>query len=268
MPLLDVGGQQLNVLDEGSGEPLLFLHAFPLNAAMWQYQIDALADRYRVVAIDLPGFGGSPAPDPKATAKACTMERYADVVADVVRQLDLAPVVLVGASMGGYIAFAVVRQHPGILRALVLADTRSQSDDAATWQRRTKQQERLRGDADLEAMAKDLTENLLGRDSLGRPELVEYVTALMASNDRTGWICALEAMKKRQDSISTLGSVGVPTLVVVGAQDRLTPQTESTLIQARVKDSRLVVVPSAGHLPNVENPIAFNEALSEFLASL
>jgi len=268
VPLLEVEGQPVHVLDEGSGEPILFVHAFPLNAAMWQYQIDALSERYRLVAIDLPGFGESPPPADTESGKACTVERYADLVAGVVHQLDLAPVVLVGASMGGYVAFGVVRQHPGTLRALVLADTRCQSDDASTWQRRTKQQERLRSGTDLESMAKQLTESLLGGDSLQRPELVEYVTALMASNERDGWICALEAMKKRQDSISTLDSIGVPTLVVVGAQDRLTPQTESTLIQARVKDSRLVVIPAAGHLPNVENPVAFNEALDEFLAGL
>ena len=265
MPLLTVGDHTVNVADQGSGEPILFVHAYPLNGAMWDYQAATFADRYRVAAVDLPGFGSSPAPtDPSST----TIDDYADVVAGVVQQLDLAPVVLGGCSLGGYVAFAVVRRHPQLLRALVLADTRTQSDDSAGWQRRTKMQRRLAQGAPLAELADELIPTMLGRDSLERTELVDYVRALMLASEPAGWIAALAAMKNREDSISTLGAIGVPTLVVVGEQDRLTPQTEASLIQARVKDSRLVVIPDAGHLPNLEQPVAFDEALSEFLAGL
>lgn len=265
LPLLTVDGWQVDVADRGSGEPILFVHAFPFSGAMWEYQAEALTDRWRVVTIDLPGFGGSPAPpDPKG----CRIEAYADIVAGVVSQLELAPVVLVGASMGGYVTFGVVREHPQILRALVLTDTRTQADDSATWQRRNSMQERIAAGTPLDELAEELTRNLLGRDSLQRPELVEYVQALMVASDPAGWTAALEVMKYRPDSISTLDAVGVPTLVMVGEQDRLTPQTESALIQARVKDSRLSIVPGAGHLPSLENPIAYNERLEEFLQGL
>ena len=265
MPLLTVGDHAVNVKDHGAGEPILFVHAYPLNGAMWDYQVAAFADRWRVVTIDLPGFGLSPPPaDPTATR----IDHWADLVAGVVHHLDLAPVVLAGSSMGGYVAFAFVRRHPQLLRALVLADTRAQSDDSAGWQRRTKTQHRIRAGAALDDLAGELVPGMLARDSLERPDLVEYVHALMRASEPDGWVAALEAMKNREDSISTLREVGVPTLVVVGEQDRLTPQTEAALIQARVKDSRLVVIPGAGHLPNLEQPAAFDEALTDFLAGL
>lgn len=265
MPLLNVDGRPVHVVDRGSGEAIVFVHAYPLNAAMWDYQADALAERYRVVAVDMPGFGQSPAPSDPSGVR---MDHYADIIAGVVQELELAPVVLAGCSMGGYAAFALVRRHPQILRALVLADTRTQADDAPAWQRRTKTQQRIRDGAALEEIAAELVPNLLGGDAQQRPELVEYVKALMLVSEPDGWVGALEAMKTREDSISTLQAIGVPTLVVVGEQDRLTPQTEAALIQARVKDSRLVVVPGAGHLPNLEQPLAFNEALEAFLAGL
>jgi 3-oxoadipate enol-lactonase len=265
VPLLSVGAQSVSVADQGSGEPILFVHAYPLNGAMWDYQVASFADRYRVVAIDLPGFGSSPAP---ADPSAMRIDDYADIVAGVVQQLDLAPVVLAGCSLGGYVAFAVVRRHPQLLRALVLSDTRTQSDDSAGWQRRTKTQHRIAHGTPLAELADELIPGMLARDSMQRPELVDYVRALMLASEPAGWIAALEAMKSREDSISTLEDIGVPTLVVVGEQDRLTPQTEATLIQARVKDSRLVVVPDAGHLPNIEQPVAFDEALAELLTEL
>jgi 3-oxoadipate enol-lactonase len=243
----------------------VFLHAYPFNAAMWEYQYAALEADRRVIGIDLPGFGSSPAP---ADPKAASMERWADLVAGTFDELGLDQPVVVAASMGGYLAFELVRRHLDKLGPLVLVATRSKSDDVDTWERRTSQQQALEGGEDLATLAKGMVDGLLSQGSLERSELVEYVLALMQHNLPEGWIAALEAMKKRPDAMGALRGMPRKTLVVAGELDRITPLAESTLITRLVADGELVVVKDSSHLPNLENPVEFNEVLVRFLDSL
>ena len=264
--MLTIDDQQLNVIDRGSGTPILFVHGFPLQAAMWDYQIEAVTEAgYRAVAVDLPGFGGSA---PPAEPSAVTIDAYADLVAGVARELGIDKVILVGLSMGGYVAFAVARRHPEMLAGLILADTRAQADDGNTWQDRTDQQQSLRNGEPLESLAKSMVEKVLGRPALRHQELVDYVVELMTGNAVEGVIGALEAMKDRPDSMMTLAQVDVPTLVLVGSQDRLTPLIEANLIRSKIADAELVTIPEAGHLANLENPYAFNDAVLAFLEKI
>lgn len=263
MTTVTVAGQELHVVDRGSGDPVLFLHAFPFNAAMWEYQYAELEADHRVIGIDLPGFGSSPAP---ADPKAASMSGWADLVAGVIAELELERPTIVAASMGGYLTFELVRRHRDHLGPLVLVATRPKSDDVDTWEKRTGQQDALAGGEDLATLAKGMVENLLSQASLDRADLVEYVLALMQHNLPEGWIAALEAMKKRPDAMSALRGMPLPTLVVAGELDRVTPLSESTLITRLVEDGELVVIKDSSHLPNLENPGAFNEALRAFLA--
>jgi len=265
MTTVTVAGQEVHVIDRGSGEPVVFLHAYPFNAAMWEYQYAALEGSRRVIGIDLPGFGSSPAP---ADPKAATMDSWADLVAGVLDELGLEQPVIVAASMGGYLTFELVRRHLDKLGPLVLVATRAKSDDVDTWEKRTQQQQALEGGEDLATMAKGMVEGLLSQASLDRPELVEYVLALMQHNLPEGWIAALEAMKKRPDAMGALRGMPRKTLVVAGELDRVTPLSESTLITRLVADGQLVVVKDSSHLPNLENPVEFNEVLVRFLDSL
>ena len=261
MPLLQVDNQEVYVVDRGQGDPVMFLHAFPFHSAMWDYQIDALHDSYRCLAIDVPGFGQSPEPDqPKRTS----MRSLAGLVAGVLDQLGIGQAGIVGASMGGYLAMALLRHHRPRVRELVLADTRGLSDDAATAQRRTRQQEQLRGGAEVASLAKATVEGLLSSGSMSSPELVEYVHALTEAATPGGWIAALEAMKGRPDSMLLLRQADVRALVVVGELDRVSPIAEAMSLRSLIR-GELVVVPGAGHLPNIENPLAFNDALVNFL---
>ena len=265
MTTVTVAGQEVHVIDRGSGEPVVFLHAYPFNAAMWEYQYAALEGTHRVIGIDLPGFGSSPA---MADPKAATMDSWADLVAGVLDELGLEQPVIVAASMGGYLTFELVRRHLDTLGPLVLVATRAKSDDVDTWEKRTQQQQALEGGEDLATMAKGMVEGLLSQASLDRPELVEYVLALMQHNLPEGWIAALEAMKKRPDAMGALRGMPRKTLVVAGELDRVTPLSESTLITRLVADGELVVVKDSSHLPNLENPVEFNEVLVRFLDSL
>lgn len=265
MTTVTIAGQELHVVDRGNGDPVVFLHAFPFNAAMWEYQYAALEADHRVIGIDLPGFGSSPAP---AQPKAATMDSWADLVVGVFDELGLDQPTVVAASMGGYLAFAMVRRHLDKVGPLVLVATRPKSDDVDTWEKRTGQQQALEGGEDLATLAKGMVDNLLSQASLDRPELVEYVLALMQHNLPEGWIAALEAMKNRPDAMGALRGMPRKTLVVAGELDRITPLAESTLITRLVGDGELAVIKDSSHLPNLENPVAFNEVLIRFLGSL
>lgn len=262
MPLLQVHDQQLDVIDRGSGDPVLFLHAFPLRAAMWEYQIEALESRHRCIAIDMPGFGGSP---PSERPAESSMQVWANLVAGTLDELDVPAATVVGCSMGGYLAMALLRHHRDRVAKLVLADTRARSDDAAAVSRRTEQQNQVRSGTEVTSLAKGLIESLLSSASMERRDLLEYVHALAQDTSPGGWIGALAAMKGRPDSMLVLRQAKVPALVVVGELDRMTPIAEAMSLRSLLK-GELVVIPNVGHLPNVEDPISFNEALAGFLA--
>lgn len=265
MTTVTVAGQEFHVVDRGSGDPIVFLHAFPFNAAMWEYQYADLEADHRVVGIDLPGFGSSPAP---ADPKAARMDDWADLVAGVMSELGLDRPVVVAASMGGYLTFELLRRHPDLLGPLVLVATRPKSDDVDTWERRTEQQKALTEGEDLDTLAKGMVDGLLSQSSLDRPELVEYVQALMTHSLPDGWIAALEVMKNRPDAMSALRGFEQPTLVVAGELDRVTPLAESNLISSLVANGRLVTIRDSSHLPSIENPADFNTELRTFLAEL
>ncbi|HEX6568038.1 MAG TPA: alpha/beta hydrolase [Acidimicrobiales bacterium] len=262
MPLLEVHGQPVNVIDRGEGDAVVFLHAFPLQAAMWDYQIEALEGTHRCIAVDMPGFGQSPPPDAPGDA---SMQAWAALVIGALDQLGVDEATFVGASMGGYLAMALLRHHPQRVRQLVLADSRARSDDPNVAQRRSAQQDQLRDGAEVGSLAKQTVEGLLSSGSMTRPELLEYVHALADGADPEGWIAALEAMKDRPDSMLLLRQADLRALVIVGELDRVTPIAEAMSLRSLLK-GELVVVPNVGHLPNVEDPLAFNDALAAFLA--
>jgi pimeloyl-ACP methyl ester carboxylesterase len=261
VPLLDVQGQPVNVIDRGEGDAVVFLHAFPLQAAMWDYQIEALEATHRCIAVDLPGFGQSPPPE---APDAASMQGWAALVVDVLDQLGVDDATIVGASMGGYLAMALLRHHPVRVRQLVIADSRARSDDPSVAQRRTAQQDQLRQGTEVASLAKETVEGLLSSGSMARPELVDYVHALADGADADGWIAALEAMKDRPDSMLLLRKADLRALVIVGELDRITPIAEAMSLRSLLK-GELVIVPNVGHLPNVEDPLAFNDALVAFL---
>ena len=263
MPLLEVDDHQIHVIDRGSGEVVVFLHAFPLQAAMWDYQLDAFDASHRCLAIDLPGFGET---TPEADPRTASMQHWSDLIAGVLDRLDTATATFVGCSMGGYLAMAMLRHHADRVERLVLCDTRARSDDAGAGARRSDQQQQVRGGAEIGTMAKGMVESFLSAGSMARPDLVTYVHALADGGSPDGWIGALEAMKGRPDSMLLLRQANVPALVVVGELDRIAPIAEARSLRLLLK-GELVIIPNVGHLPNVEDPLAFNEALAAFLGT-
>jgi pimeloyl-ACP methyl ester carboxylesterase len=250
--------------DVGSGRPLLLLHAFPLSRAMWRPQLDALQADYRVLAPDLRGFGGSvDFPD------APGVDRLADDAAALLDDLGIRePVVVGGLSMGGYVALAFARRHAGRLRGLILADTRAEADDAAGRANRDKLIAFAR-----EHTARDVAEQMLPRlvgpeTAARRPQVVDEVRRIAQEQAPAGVIGALQALRDRPDATPVLPTVRVPTLVLVGRDDALTPPAMAQAMARQIPGARLVEIPGAGHLSNLERPEAFNAAVRAFLQDL
>ncbi|HJR46149.1 MAG TPA: alpha/beta fold hydrolase [Actinomycetota bacterium] len=263
MPELAADGTKINYTDSGgSGTPVLLLHAFPLSAAMWEPQVESLGDRFRFIAPDLSGFGTSDVPD-----EGYSMERWAGEVRALLDELGLDKVVLAGLSMGGYLAFECLRRFPERFSALVLADTKAEADPPEGVEKRTTQQGMVR-DGKRDELIGALVGALLGDATTSKkPDVVEKVRGLM-DNPPAGFIGALEAMKNRPDSTGELAAVKVPTLIIVGENDAVTPPEASRKMHEHIGGSRLVVIPEAGHLSSLEAPEAFNGALAEFLGGL
>jgi 3-oxoadipate enol-lactonase len=239
---------------------LLLLHAFPLNARMFEGQL-GLADRgWRVLAPQLRGFDGGISDPP-----AISMDDYAGDVIDLLDALHIKTAVIGGLSMGGYVAFALLRLAARYVQGLILADTRPQADTPAAVDARKALLQIVR-DHGPSAVAEQMLPKLLGQTTQNtRPEIVDRVRSLVLASSADAIAGAIHALMTRPDSTPLLASIHVPTLVIVGAEDALTPRPLSEDMHRAIAGSELVVIQGAGHLTNLEEPAAFTDALAHFL---
>lgn len=245
--------------DEGAGLPIQFVHGFPLDGELWRPQLEDLADEYRVIVPDLRGFGQS------MSTLRVTMEQYAEDLAALLDEIGLDAAVLVGLSMGGYVALAFQRLYPERLQGLVLVDTRAQADtvQARAGRATTALEVKEHGSA---VLADDMAEKLLAPATREQqPDLVETVGQMIARQPVQGVVAALHGMADRPDSRAMLGDISVPTLVVVGADDTITPESDAQAMVDAIPGAELQVIPQAAHLSNLEQPADFNSALRGFL---
>jgi len=257
-----VGDTEIAFDDIGSGLPVVFLHAFPLNRTMWDPQVTALVGECRCIPIDLRGFGDSGVSPPYS------MDQYADDVAAVLDTLQIERAVIVGLSLGGYVAFALWRRHRPRVRALVLADTRADPDAPDSVARR-RELIALANTQGSTAVANVQINGLVGKTTRDkRPDIYDSVHRLIAQAPVDGIVGGLEAMIARPDSTSTLSTIDVPTLIIAGSEDAVTPPRDARTLHTAIPGSRIEILQQAGHLSNVERPAAFNTVVTEFLASL
>ena len=253
-----VNGISIACTDQGEGLPVVFVHGFPLSRECWRPQIESLSSTCRTIAPDLRGFGAS-----GATSGTITMDRFADDIAALLDELDTGPAILVGHSMGGYVAFAFARRHADLLRGLVLVATRAGQDtpEGAAGRRSTAEKVRAEGTRGvIDAMAPKML--AAGNDDA---EMEAAVRGFMAPSSQDGVIGALLGMAERPDSTPMLGQIEVPTLVVTGAGDVIIDPEESRTMAQAIPGSELHVIPDAGHLVAYEQPEAFNAILREWL---
>ena len=249
--------------DQGTGVPLVFLHAFPLNRSMWAPQVAGLSRQFRTITIDLRGHGESDAP-----LWAFSLDHYADDVCALLDHLAIARAILVGLSMGGYVSFAFARKYGERLKALVLADTRAQADSPAARTGRFHLAQTAFNQGN-EAVADIMLPKLLGPTSLqSNPALVRHVRELIRAAPVSGIVVDLMAMSDRSDTVPLLRAISCPALVLIGQEDNTTPMVDSQLIAEETPGAQLAVIPSAGHLSNLEQPDVFNELVKGFVQGL
>ena len=257
-----MGGRDVRFLEAGAGWPVLLLHAFPVNAEMWRPQLERVPEGWRYIAPDVRGFGPEAAPSGSFTLD--------DVAADLAAFLDhlkLDRAVIGGLSMGGYITMALLRRSPERFDGMILADTRAEADSPEGLEGRRQMIELVRAKGPG-AVADQMLPKLLSASARERqPELVAFVRNMIESTSSETIAAALGAMMGRPDSTSSLSRVNCPTLILVGADDEVTPEPSARAMENRIERSRVVVLPGAGHLSSLESPDAFSRALSEFLAS-
>jgi 3-oxoadipate enol-lactonase len=239
---------------------LILLHAFPLNARMWEGQLEHADRGWRIIAPHLRGFDGATA-DPAASS----LDDYAADVIDLLDALHVHEAVVGGLSMGGYLAFAILRLAPRYIQALILADTKSQADTAEAVRGRERMLQ-LVEDKGPAAIADEMLPKLLGETTRRlRSDIVDQVRALVLTNSTAAIAGAVRALMTRPDSTPLLPTIRCPTLIVVGSEDTLTPPVLAEELNQGIAGSEHVVIPAAGHLSNLEQPAAFNAALARFL---
>jgi len=254
---ISIDGRQVHYRVQGDGPPILFVHGFPLSGRLWDSVVAELRSRYRCVVPDLRGHGESEA------TPSVTMGGYAD---DLVRLLDVLdehhPAVVVGMSMGGYVAFELCRRYPARVSALALTNTRAQADtaEAARGRRETAQRVLIEGSS---VVAEAMAGKLFGPDA--PEELKQEWREIMAGTPPLGVAAALEAMASREASFDTLSGFQGPVLVVAGAEDGITPIEDAEAMCAAADHSRLVIIPGAGHMTPVERPLELSVALESFV---
>lgn len=258
---VSLGDLHLNVVEQGSGPPLLLVHGFPLDHAMWSGQIGELAKEFRVIAPDLRGFGQS-----EVTTGTVTMQQYADDLAKLLDALGVnEPVAFCGLSMGGYIAWQFVARHRNKLGALIVADSRAVADNekAAAGRKETADKVEKEGS---KVVADAMLAKLFpaGEIERGAP-FVKATQAVMLAAPPEGVAAALRGMAERPDFTSELPKIDVPTLIICGEEDAIAPPAEMQAIAKAIPGAKYVCIAGAGHMAPLEKPAEVNAAIRQFL---
>jgi 3-oxoadipate enol-lactonase len=247
----------------GTGAPVVLLHPFPAHHELWLPAAQALLPRYQVILPDLRGHGDSSVGDGPAT-----MEKHA---ADIVRVLDQAEVgrpPLAGVSIGGYVLFEFWRRHRGRVAALALCNTKAQADSAQA------KAARLQAAADVlergtEPFCESMVPKLLGKTTRDtRPDLVAGALRMLRKMSAENVAQVQRGMAERPDSMPTLKTINVPTLVVTGDEDILTGPAEAELMRQNIPSSEMKIIPRAGHYSPWEQPGKVGTLLRQFFDSV
>ncbi len=262
---IQLGHTRLNYVERGlpQGPPIIFLHGFPFNHTMWDDQMMALPQEIRAVAYDLRGHGSSEVGDGQYF-----LEYFVDDLFALMDHLGIGRAALCGLSMGGYIALRAAQREPQRFMGLVLADTRSEADTNEGKLKRAAQALMVR-EKGVEAFASEFLKAVLTPETLqSNGAVTEKVRGMITGNTVSGIVGTLLALATRTDTTAGLPTITMPTLVLVGAKDTITPPDAARSLHSRIPGSELEVISGAAHMSNMENPGAFNAALLKFVKHL
>lgn len=257
-----INNATINLIDEGprNGQPVLFVHGFPFSHAMWSEQLRVVSQQYRAIAYDVRGHGESLVGDGQYT-----IEGHVEDLIALIDHLALPPVVIVGLSMGGYIALRALERNPERFRAAVLCDTRSEADNNEGKLRRAAGAVAVKRDGSA-VFADGFVKAVFAAHSLAaKPDAVRAIHDVIRSTPPLSIAGTLIALAARTDTTASLEALSLPTLILVGEHDVTTPPAASQAMHERIRGSELFIVPDAAHMSNLENPEFFNEKLLYFL---
>jgi pimeloyl-ACP methyl ester carboxylesterase len=252
----------VNYLEKGTGTPIVLMHGFPLDSRVWEAQVNSLSDQYRVIAPDLRGFGKS------ASSDAFSMASLADDVHALLKEIGALPAVLGGLSMGGYVALAFAKKYPADLRGLLMVDTRAEADTSEGKEKRNKMIQLVR-DKGSKAVADEMSPKMLAEETAkAHPAVGRKLREIMESQSAKTIEHAVAAMRDREDHTKNLASIAVPTLIIVGESDAITPPAMSQSMNQAIRNSTLVTIKSSGHMSPMEQPEQVSNAIRGFVAKL
>ncbi|HXM64581.1 MAG TPA: alpha/beta fold hydrolase [Terriglobales bacterium] len=247
----------------GSGPPVVLLHPFPANHELWKPAAQALVARYRVILPDLRGHGESGVGEGPAT-----MEKHAADIACVLDHEEVGRAAFVGVSIGGYVLFEFWRRYRARVQALVLCNTKAQADTPEARSGRL-QAATFVLDRGTELFFKDMIPKLMGKTTrTTRPDLVEGALRMMRTMSPEDVALVQRGMAERQDSVETLKTINVPTMLVTGDEDILTGVAEAELMRQNISGSQIKVIAKAGHYSPWERPEEVGKLLRQFLDAI
>lgn len=260
----DVNSLSLSYNYAGEGKiPILFLHGFPFDKSMWKEQVENLKDSYCVIALDIRGFGKS-----KDEKSHLSMDLFADDIVSFMDKRKIQKAVVCGLSMGGFIALNFAKRFPEKLEALILSDTQCIADTEEVKAKRMETIEDINSNGSATFKEK-FVKSVFHPDSLeNKKELVFSLKDVVFANSDKAITSGLIALAERSETCSSLAAISVPTLIICGREDAVTPLEQSQFMHDNIKGSVLKIIEKAGHVSNLEHPEEFNLHLREFLLTL
>jgi 3-oxoadipate enol-lactonase len=259
LPNKFIAGHQVHDAGEGR-QTIIFIHGFPFNYTNWQLQINHFKDNYRVIAYDIRGFGTS-----MISTEKQSIQLMADDLVAIMDALEIEKAVICGLSMGGYIALNAISRHADRFSGIVLCDTQCGADTPEAYEKRFKTIEHISNHG-LEAFTVPFIDALFGPETYsGNPKLVQSIKEMVLSANIETVKATLKALAERAETCSILSAINVPALLVFGTEDKITPPHHGSSMQGQIPNAILETIDGAGHLSNLENPIAFNDILERFL---
>lgn len=243
--------------------PVVFLHGFPFSLDMWKEQIRVVSEKYRAIAYDIRGHGQSDVADGQYT-----IEGHVDDLIELLDRLKIKQTVIVGFSMGGYIALRALERNPERFRAAVLSDTKSEADTNEDKLKRFAAVNKIsKGGA--EAFADGFLKAVFAPKTFQEnSRAVDAIYRTIVGTDRRSLTGTLIALAARTDTTFSLFEIKVPTLILVGEKDGITTPEDARSMHAKIRGSEMHVIPRAAHMSNLENPAVYNELLLGFLKRL
>lgn len=259
MPTVTLSDCTISYVDEGQGAPLVFVHGFPLDHTMWRHQIEAFRATYRVIAIDLPGFGAS------TTSTPLSIIGLADQLARFIDALGLQAITLCGLSMGGSIAQQFAVRHPQRLAGLILCDCRAMTDPPETQKMRHDLADRVLREGP-EFVAQAMPARLFSaRTILQQPAVVESIQDVIRRTPSQSVAGGSRALADREDMVPRLKEITARTLLIVGQDDVISTVDEMQNMARQIPNAQLAEIPGAGHMAPLETPGLVNEAIRAWL---